>query len=175
VEIKFSRIWAMPSKNTFSIKCVAEFIQRYNEPEMFSIDPFANRSRIAKVTNDIDPDMGCDYNLDALDFLKLWEENSVDLVFFDSPFSPRQVVEIYRKFDKTVNMQTTQSSFWSKLKDEITRITKPNGIVISCGWNSNGIGKKRGFKIEEILLVAHGGMHSDTIVMAERKISDSSK
>jgi hypothetical protein len=67
-------------------------------------------------------------------------------------------------------MQTTQSSFWSKMKIEIARITKPNGWVLCFGWNSNGVGKTRGFKLEEILLVAHGGHHNDTICTAERKI-----
>lgn len=33
-----------------------------------------------------------------------------------------------------------------------------------------GIGKKNGFEIIEILLVAHGGMHNDTIVTVERKL-----
>jgi hypothetical protein len=34
-----------------------------------------------------------------------------------------------------------------------------NGICISFGWNSTGLGKKRGFEIIEILL----GLHNDTI------------
>ena len=84
--------------------------------------------------------------------------------------SPRQVSECYTRLDKTVNMQTTQASFWSKQKEQIARIVKPNGIVITCGWNSGGIGKKYGFEIIEILLVAHGGWHNDTIVTVERKI-----
>ena len=41
---------------------------------------------------------------------------------------------------------------------------------ITCSWNSGGIGKKHGFEMEEILLVAHGGWHNDTIVVVERKI-----
>jgi hypothetical protein len=94
----------------------------------------------------------------------------VDFVLYDPPYSPRQVSECYKKFGKTVNMQTTQASFWSNLKKEIERITKSNGIVISFGWNTNGIGKTKGFEIIEILLVAHGGAHNDTICTVERKL-----
>ena len=94
---------------------------------------------------------------------------SVDTVLYDPPYSPRQVSECYKKFGQTVNMQTTQASYWSKQKEQIGRIVKPNGIVITCSWNSGGIGKKYGFEIEEILLVAHGGWHNDTIVVVERK------
>ena len=84
--------------------------------------------------------------------------------------SPRQVSECYSSLGKTVNMQTTQASYWSKQKEQIGRIVKKDGIVITCCWNSGGIGKKYGFEIEEILLVPHGGWHNDTIVTVERKV-----
>lgn len=67
-------------------------------------------------------------------------------------------------------METTQSSFWSRIKDEVSRIIELGGLTITFGWNSNGIGKTRGFEILEILLVAHGGNHNDTIVTVERKL-----
>jgi hypothetical protein len=56
------------------------------------------------------------------------------------------------------------------MKNEIARIVKPGGTVLSFGWNSNGVGKNRGFEIIEILLVAHGGQHNDTICIAEKKL-----
>lgn len=164
-----SREWEMPNKNTFDIFCIKKLIYRYVSSEHLSIDPFANKNRIASITNDIDPSFNTDYSLDALVFLKTFESSSVDLVLFDPPYSPRQVSECYKNLGLTVNMETTQSSFWSKMKDEIKRIVKPDGIVVSFGWNSNGIGLKRGFSIEEILIVAHGGQHNDTIVTVERK------
>jgi hypothetical protein len=71
---------------------------------------------------------------------------------------------------KTVNMQTTQSSFWGDLKKEISRIVKVEGVVISFAWNTNGIGKTKGFEIIEILTVAHGGNHNDTLCTVEKKI-----
>jgi hypothetical protein len=70
----------------------------------------------------------------------------------------------------TVNMQTTQASFWSNMKKEVGRIVAPDGLCITCGWNSGGIGKKYGFSISEVLLVAHGGWHNDTIVTVEKKV-----
>lgn len=168
--IIFNRVWEMPNSKTFDIKCINNLIQKYIKPEHYSIDPFANKNRIAKVTNDLDPDMGTDYCMDAKEFLKIFDNNSIDFVLYDPPYSPRQVSECYKKLGKTVNMQTTQSSFWGNLKKEIARVVKPNGIVISFGWNSNGIGKTKGFEIIEILLVSHGGNHNDTICVVERKI-----
>lgn len=162
-----NRTWQMPSSKTFSIKPIAELIHKYARGKI--IDPFANESKLATITNDLDPQYNTDYHLDALDFLKMFEDNSVDTVLYDPPYSPRQVSECYKQLGKTVNMQTTQSSYWARQKDEITRIVKPSGIVISCGWNSGGIGTKRGFDIEEILIVAHGSNHNDTIVVVEKK------
>ena len=160
----------MPNKNTFDIKCISKLIDKYNNINLLSIDPFANKNKIAKITNDLDKSYNTDFNLDALDFLKQIKSNTIDLVLFDPPYSPRQVSEVYKKLNKSVNWETTQSSFWSKLKNEIFRITKNNAIVISFGWNSNGIGKKRDFEIIEILIVAHGGSHNDTICVVEKKL-----
>ena len=121
-------------------------------------------------TNDLDPSFNTTHNMDALDFLKEFKDNSIDLVLFDPPYSPRQVSEVYKKLGKSVNMQTTQASFWGNMKKEIARITKERAIVVSFGWNSGGIGEKYGFKLTEILLVPHGGAHNDTICNVERAI-----
>lgn len=170
----FNRIWEMPNKNTFDIKCISRLIHRHYNKALYpvSIDPFANTNRIASITNDLDPDMKADYCMDALEFLKRFADSSVDFVLYDPPYSPRQVAECYNKLGLTVNMQTTQASFWGNLKKEIGRITKANGLVLSFGWNSNGIGKSNGFKLIEILIVAHGGQHNDTICTVEQKIPD---
>ena len=72
--------------------------------------------------------------------------------------------------DKSVNMQTTQSSYWSKQKNEIARIVKPSGMVITFGWNTGGIGVKNGFDVKRILLVHHGGWHNDTLCTVERNL-----
>lgn len=169
VTIVITRKWNMPNKNTFDIKPINELIHRYLVQGVV-IDPFANKNTIANITNDLDTQYHNTYNLDALDFLKSFDNNSVDLVLYDPPYSPRQVSECYKSLDMTVNMQTTQSSYWSNQKKEISRIVVLDGRVISCSWNSGGIGKKYGFEIEEILLVPHGGWHNDTIVTVERKI-----
>tara|TARA_Y100000310_G_scaffold31833_1_gene30177 strand:- start:11588 stop:12121 length:534 start_codon:yes stop_codon:yes gene_type:complete len=173
---KINRVWAMPNKNTFSIKPIREFI--FTELDEFSkqgiqfphiIDPFANINRFANITNDIDPQYECNYTMDALDFLKMFHENTVDIVLYDPPYSPRQVSECYKKLGMTVNMETTQASYWSKQKKEIARIIKVGGKVLSFGWNSGGIGKTLGFELKRILLVAHGGRHNDTICTMEIK------
>jgi hypothetical protein len=171
----FNRIWEMPNSRTFKIKCIAKLILKYAKNKEIIIDPFANEHSIKKhlsskyICNDLDTDYKCDYNLDAEDFLNLFENNSIDMVLFDPPYSNRQVSECYKKMNKTVTMHDTNSGFITKFRQEISRIVKTDGIVITFGWNSNGIGLKYGFELIEILLVSHGGSHNDTIVTVERK------
>src|SRR5699024_3038783 len=174
-----TREWSMPNSRTFKIKPIKNIIERYQE-ELVSnslvLDPFSNqnividRERLNLITNDIDPQYDTDYSLDALDFLKMFSDESVDLVLYDPPYSPRQVSEVYKKLDMAVKMQTTEASYWGKQKKEISRIVKKGGYVLTFGWNSGGIGKTKGFEIVEILMVAHGGWHNDTIVTVEKKI-----
>jgi hypothetical protein len=168
--IKFERVWAMPSANTFSINPIAALLQE----EMFAggvwVDPFANSNRLADITNDLNPEFDTDYHLDALEFLKLMETASADGVLFDPPYSSRQVSECYKSVGMATSMETTQGSFWGKLKVEVARIVKPGGKAICFGWNSGGIGKTLGFDMNRILLVPHGGIHYDTIVTVEKKI-----
>ena len=169
-----NRVWSMPNSNTFSIKPIYELICKYIDmlpKEHTIIDPFANSNKFGTITNDLDPQYDTDYHMDATDFLSVLEDDMVDMVLYDPPFSSRQVAECYKSLGKTVNMETTQASYWAKQKEQISRIVKYNGIFVTCGWNSGGVGKKYGFEIEEILLVPHGGWHNDTIVVVERKIN----
>lgn len=175
----FNRQWAMPNSKTFQIAPIHRLIAKYKQicassgvrvEELFIIDPFANNSKEANITNDLDTQFDTTYHLDALDFLKQFSDSSIDLILYDPPYSPRQVSECYKKLGRTVNKQTTQDSYWSRQKAEMARIVKKGGFVISCGWNSGGVGKKNGFEIEEILLVPHGGNHNDTIVVVDRKV-----
>jgi ubiquinone/menaquinone biosynthesis C-methylase UbiE len=169
-EIIFNRVWEMPNSNTFDIRCIKRLIDKYLSTEMASIDPFANTCKIAKITNDLNPDYDTDFHLDAVDFMRTFGDNSVDFILYDPPYSLRQVSECYKNVGIAVTMQTTQSSWRSKHLDEIKRILKPNGIVMCFGWNSNGVGKTRGFEMVEILMVAHGGSHNDTICTVEFKL-----
>ena len=162
------REWAMPNKNTFSIKPINKLINEEIVGGVW-IDPFANSNKLATITNDLNPEYDTDYHMDALDFLKLFDDESVDGILYDPPYSPRQVAECYKGVGYGVTNETTRASFWSNHKREISRIVKPSGKVITFGWNSGGIGAKYGFKITRILLVPHGGWHNDTICTVEIK------
>lgn len=168
--MEINRKWAMPNSNTFSIPPIKDLVTRYiSQGGEIIIDPFANNCKFGTITNDLNPKFDTTYNLDALDFLKLIDSNSADVVLYDPPYSLRQVKECYEGVGVTVTQEHTKASWRAKHLDEIARILKPGGFCLSFGWNTNGVGKKRGFEIVEILVVAHGGSKNDTLCTVEVK------
>jgi len=151
--IKFERHWCMPSHRTFSIKPFKDLIEKELGNEY--VDPFPYP-----------------YNRDAVEYLKLYPTKSVRYTVFDPPYSQRQLKEMYEDAGLSFN-HPMNNSYWSLCKKEIGRIMKPAGKVISFGWNTNGIGKKYGFEISKIVLVAHGSQHNDTIATVEVKDASS--
>lgn len=166
-----NREWAMPNSNTFTISPIKKLLERYTKgKDKVIVDPFANDCKIGTITNDLNSKFDTTYHLDALDFLKLLDDESADIVLYDPPYSLRQVKECYEGVGITVTAEHTKSSWRAKHLDEIARILKPNGICMCFGWNTNGVGKKRGFEMIEILVVAHGGSKNDTLCTVERKL-----
>ena len=168
--LRITRAWAMPNRWTFQIKPIAELISEYVGEGYGWADPFAGQSSPAEMRNDINPESNAEYHLDALDYAKIMPD--VFGVLFDPPYSPRQLKECYESIGRCFTMRDGQiASRWTEVKDLIAPKVQIDGFVISFGWNSNGFGMKRGFEIEEILLVAHGSGHNDTIVTVERKLA----
>lgn len=169
--IPMRRVWAMPDADTFNVAPIGGLVRWHLSLSKVSVDPFARNKRWATYTNDLNPDTAAECHMEALEFLTMLLKRGVqaDLVIFDPPYSARQVMECYNAVGRSVTMQDTQGKSWSDWKAAIAPLCAPNALVISCGWNTNAMGLQHGFRIEEILLVAHGGVHNDTIVTVERK------
>ena len=169
-EIKIERKWAMPSKHTFTIKPIAELLYRYVGDGLGWIDPFAGENSPAQYTNDHNPDKPTRYHLEAIDFVKTVGWTNLKGALFDPPYSYRQVSEHYKIIGKKATQLDTSTRFYNRVLNPLADIIKKGGYCISFGWNTNAMGKNRGFEIVEILIVAHGGHHNDTLVTVERKL-----
>ena len=171
--MKMDRKFGRANKDTFSCPPIGDFVMGYLNQAVVSIDPFARNKTWFTHSNDLNPDTSADYHLDAEEFLKVIRAKGVvaDLGIVDPPYSPRQISESYKGFGKTVTMQDTQNArLYKRVRDAMDMLIPVGGIVLSFGWNSNGMGKTRGYEIIEVLLVAHGSAHQDTICMAEKKL-----
>lgn len=165
------RAWAMPNSDTFTVQPIGEIVHKYLAQSRVSVDPFARNKRWATHTNDINPKTEAEHHLDAEEFLLMLRDKGIkcDLGIMDPPYSPRQISECYKEAGLSVGMTETQNSvLYSRVRRALAQILTPDAIVISCGWNSSGMGQKYGMEIIEILLVAHGGAHNDTIITVEK-------
>jgi hypothetical protein len=170
--IQFSRCFAMPNAATFSIKPIGEFVQRYMAGAEVSVDPFARNRAWATYTNDINPSTSAQSHQDAEVFLTELVAHgiTVDLALFDPPYSPRQVSEHYKAAGRVVTGEDTQNGrLYRRVRNTLDRIVRPGGVVLSFGWQSAGMGVNRDYELIEVMMVAHGGGHNDTLCIAERK------
>ena len=84
-----------------------------------------------------------------------------DTILLDPPYAYRKSMEMYKGI---------RCSPFRQLKDEITRVLKKNGKVITFGYHSNTMGAGRGFMVEKVALFSHGGAIHDTIASVERYV-----
>ena len=170
--MNMNKVWAMPNKNTFTILPIKEVVERYVAKSDIVVDPFANNCAYGTIRNDLNPEFDTQYHLDALEFLKMLPDASADLVLYDPPYSITQASECYKSYGKEkLEVNVANMKYWALCKDNIARILKPDGCVICCGWNTNGLGIGRGFEMLEVLIVSHGGSKNDTLVTVEKKKS----
>jgi hypothetical protein len=168
--MKISRSFAVASAWTFTIKPINKLLSRYVPPGGIGwVDPFAGDNSPAQFTNDQNPERAAIYHMDAEEFCKT-VKGPFDGLLPDPPYSYRQVSEHYKMLGLKARAIDTSANFYYRVMNAISPKIKTGGVAISFGWNSNAFGKKQGFEIEEILLVAHGMHHNDTIVTVERKV-----
>lgn len=164
-----NRTFATASKWTFTIKPIHELLDRYVGDGKGWIDPFAGMNSPAESTNDLNTDMPTTYHMFAEEFVDMLD-GPFNGILFDPPYSYRQIKESYNSMGLPVNRFDTSFNFYGRVINVVAPKIKTGGYAISFGWSSNGLGKKHGFHIIEILLIAHGLHHNDTIATVEIKL-----
>ena len=166
--MKIERFFSFPSHHTFTMPPVQTIFERHYTKGEWA-DPFAGYNSPAKHTNDINPETPTDYHLDALDFLMMFDDNSLDGVLYDRPYSNYQANQMYNGFGAD---KMHDNTFLANIRKKIACIIKPNGICITFCWNTQGLGTKNHFEIEAIYIINHGDFRNDTLVTVERKIQE---
>jgi len=169
--MRIERAWAMPNKWTFTIKPIKRLIQEEMADSRPWLDPFAGMTSPAQIKNDINLEMPTEYHEDALEFLKRQPDESVYGALFDAPYSFVMAQRKYPLISEGYKCTASFVSYIAKCKNELARLIEAGGKAICFGWNSNGLGPGRGFELQRIMLICHGGSHpNDTIVTVERKV-----
>jgi len=160
--IEFTFLQTPLNRYTFKSKKIKEWVE--NHVEGYVLNLFAGEVKLNcyELRNDININMPAHYHRDALEFCKFYiGVNGIkfNTILLDPPYSYRKSMEMY---------EGRVMSPFNALKDEICKIISPNGIVITFGYCSVSMGKKRGFNVEHILIMSHGGAIHDTIATIER-------
>lgn len=165
------RVWAMPNKWTFKIPVIYALVVKYAKDGHGWADPFAGQSQFAEHRNDLNPIHNQPYQCEALSFLE-GLPHILDGAIFDPPYSPTQVSRSYSDMGLSFKGKENPTGGFPKVRDKLADLVRPEGYVISFGWNTVGMGKGRGFDIVEILVVCHGGNRNDTLCTVERKMRE---
>lgn len=144
---------------TFKNKRIRNWVEETAEGRALNLFAGKTQLSIEEVRNDLDETMNAEHHLDALEFAVQWDGEKFDTVLLDPPYSYRKSMEMY-------NGKIT--SPFNALKDALVPILNNEGIVITFGYHSVSMGKVRNFKLEQILLMSHGGAIHDTIAAVER-------
>ncbi len=158
--------FVMPNKWTFGIPYIKNYLEMLCADKRILL-PYAGMTRLrtpsASLYIDIDPDVKPDIVSDCKDILpKLLRNKDVnyDIVLLDPPFSAHQAIRKYGN---------KKMSDLSVIKDYCAEILSEGGVVVTFGFNSTGMGKKRGFIKDELHIFNHGGNHNDMFMLKEHK------
>jgi len=168
---KFTYLARPLNRYTFKAPKVRAWVEQYCKG-LVVLNLFAGPTRLSgciEYSNDLDPNFATTFHLDALDCVNLLRSNlerKFDRIVIDPPYSYRKSMELYHG---------NKNSRFKKILDLIPEILTPKGLVITFGYHSNVMSKKRGFAIREILLISHGGAQHDTIVSVEERIKVTEK
>lgn len=146
---------------TFENKKIKQWVE--SESIGKTLNLFAGKTKldIDEVRVDKDELMLADFYMDALDFVKIYNGDKFNTVILDPPYSYRKGMEMYN------------GKYTSKFKliaDRLINIITDKTSIISFGYHSTFMGKKRGFYLHKLCVFAHGGAQHCTIGIVERRL-----
>lgn len=151
------------NRYTFQVSKIKKWVENSSSGRTLNLFAGITILNLNETRNDIDKAMNAEHYSDALAFVKNWKGKKFDTIILDPPYAYRKAMEMYHG---------NYSSKFKQLADAIPRILLKNGIVISFGYHSTFLGKKRGFELKELCVFGHGGAQHCTIAIIEtRKIN----
>ena len=169
--MKINRTTGVPSKWSFGVNQINDFVKKYYNNKKLWIDPFCGKFSPVPFEhrNDINTERKAKYHLKAPEFTKLYPDESVYGVIYDPPYSTTRIKRSYKSIGIEQLTLDETKFFYKDIEEEIYRVLEPGGICLKFAWNSSSIIDMKSMKILEVLVVNHGGLHPDTLCTAQRK------
>jgi hypothetical protein len=147
---------------TFESPKIKKWVENNSEGKCLNLFAGKTKLNLDEVRNDIDKEALADYHLDALEFVKKCKQK-FNTIILDPPYAYRKAMEMYNG---------NYSSKFKQIADLIPKLLKKDGKVISFGYHSTFLGKKRGFGLSKLCVFAHGGSQHCTIGIIEAKAKE---
>jgi len=161
-EVKLTFIKTNLRRYTFECKKIKKWVEKKSSGKVLNLFAGKVKLNLNEIRNDIDKKMNAEFNMDALDFVEKWNGKKFDTIILDPPYSYRKSMEMYKG---------NLNSRFKRIADEIPRILKAHGVVISFGYHSSFMGNIRGYKLKELCVFAHGGAQHCTIAIIEQRMN----
>ena len=159
-KIAFTYLYQTPNKFTFKQKKLKKWVESFCKGKVLNLYAGKTILDVDEFRVDSEEEMIADWYGKAFDFITT-TEMKFDTVVLDPPYSERKAREKYKG---------NYIGSYTKTKNELLRILNPRARIISLGYDSTGMGRKRGFKKIAICLVCHMGDFNDTIVVVEETL-----
>jgi len=108
-----------------------------------------------EIRNDIDKEALAEYHKEAIQFVEEWVGDDFDTIILDPPYAYRKAMEMYKG---------NYNSKFKLLADKVLDILKKDGIVISFGYHSTFLGKKRKSTIKWTMCVCSRWGHNTALL-----------
>jgi hypothetical protein len=158
--VKMYHIKCPLNKYTFKSTPVRIIVEKLAEGRTLNLFAGKTKLNIDEVRNDLDPTMNAEYHLDAYDFVTQYKGEPFNTVLLDPAYSIRKSIELYHG---------NKMSKFNAIKNTLSALLTDRGLVITFGYHSISMGATRGFQLERVIILCHGGATHDTIISVERK------
>ena len=143
---------------TFESPKIKKWVEEQSVGRTLNLFAGYTKLDIDEIRNDLDSNAVADYHMDALDFINSWKGDKFDTIILDPPYAYRKAMEMYNG---------NYSSRFKQIADNIPSVLKKGGRVISFGYHSTFLGKKRKAWLKTLCVFAHGGAQHCTIGIVE--------
>lgn len=145
---------------TFQSPKIKKWVEDNSKGKCLNLFAGTTKLNIDEIRNDIDDIALKDFQMDALDFVKYVIKNnmSFDTIILDPPYAYRKAMEMYNG---------NYTSKFKQIADLVPKILNVDGKVISFGYHSTFLGKKRKAELVKMCIFAHGGAQHCTIGIIE--------
>jgi len=147
-------------RQTFESPKIKEWVESRSHGKVLNLFAGTTKLNLDEIRNDLNPKIEADYHMDAYDFVKKWKGHKFDTIILDPPYSYRKSMEMYNGY---------KSSKFKLIADAVDKILADDGVIITFGYHSTFMGKKRKYELKELCVFAHGGAQHCTIGIVETR------